>query len=148
MILQLIGFGINTMGYADRYDLYFNFDKIVYEGQIWRMFTCFFFIKKFNIYSCFEIIFFYHMLKNLERGLHKGSLDFLYLMTVLWTVLQTLAATFTINHLGNIFKYTIYYLYGRSNEDNVVMVNLMPIRAPYLIWYTFNNSGSYSSLTG
>ena len=46
-----------------------------------------------------------------------------------------LAVVFTINHLGIIFKYSIYYLYGRANEDNVIMVNLMLIRAPYLIWY-------------
>jgi hypothetical protein len=55
-------------------------------------------------------------------------------MTVLCSILEVLAAILAINHLGIIFKYAIYYLYGRSNEDNVIMVNLMLIRAPYLIW--------------
>jgi hypothetical protein len=59
-------------------------------------------------------------------------------MCVLCGVLELLAAVFTINHLGIIFKYAIYYLYGRSNEGNVVMVNLMFVGAPYLIWYLLN----------
>jgi hypothetical protein len=80
----------------------------------------------------------YNILKNLERGLHRGSVDFLFLMCVLCGVLELLAAVFTINHLGIIFKYAIYYLYGRSNEGNVVMVNLMFVGAPYLIWYLLN----------
>ena len=77
----------------------------------------------------------YHILKNLERGLHKGSIDFLFLMLLLSTTLEIFAVMFTINHLGVIFKYAIYYLYGRSNQENVIMVNFMLIRAPYLIWY-------------
>jgi hypothetical protein len=35
MIHQLIGFGIEYGEYFSRYDLYFNFDKIFYEGQVW-----------------------------------------------------------------------------------------------------------------
>lgn len=34
MLLQLVGLGLHSLGYADRYDLYFNFDKIVFEGQV------------------------------------------------------------------------------------------------------------------
>jgi hypothetical protein len=80
--------------------------------------------------------------------LHRGSIDFLFLVMVLCTVLDIIAAFFTINHLGVIFKYAIYYLYGRTNEDNLIMVNLIFLRAPYLIWFSCYYSGSYSSLTG
>lgn len=69
-------------------------------------------------------------------------------MAVLTAVLEFLAAVLTINHLGIIFKYSIYYLYGRANEDNVIMVNLMLLRAPYLIWYPPPHPGSSSSSTG
>ena len=57
----------------------------------------------------------YHILKNLERSLHRGSIDFLFLMFVLSLSLEIIASFFSINHLGNIFKYSIYYLYGRNN---------------------------------
>ena len=71
MIMQLVGLAVHSMGQADRYDLYFNLEKIVFEGQvlvtlesgtrrpiqIWRLVTCFFFIKRLNIYSFFEIMF-------------------------------------------------------------------------------------------
>lgn len=69
-------------------------------------------------------------------------------MVVLCATLEILAVVFSINHLGVIFKYAIYYLYGRSNEDNVIMVNLMLVRAPYLIWYGQFNSGLSSSSIG
>jgi hypothetical protein len=90
----------------------------------------------------------YSILKNLERGLHRGSVDFLFLMVLLCAALEILAAVLSINHLGVIFKYAIYYLYGRANEDNVLMVNLMLLRAPYLIWYSPVDQGSSSSSTG
>lgn len=34
MIHQLIGLAMEYTGYFSRYDLYFNFDKIFYEGQV------------------------------------------------------------------------------------------------------------------
>ena len=36
-------------------------------------------------------------------------------MFVLGAALEIIASVFAINHLGNIFKYSIYYLYGRTN---------------------------------
>ena len=30
MMLQIVGLAIHSVGYVDRYDLYFNFDKIVW----------------------------------------------------------------------------------------------------------------------
>ena len=51
----------------------------------------------------------------MERGLHRGSIDFFFLMVVLFCVLESFAVVFSINHLGVIFKYAIYYLYGRFN---------------------------------
>jgi hypothetical protein len=34
MLQQIIGLGIEYSGYFPRYDLYFNFDKIFYEGEV------------------------------------------------------------------------------------------------------------------
>jgi len=46
MLHQFAGLAIYTLGYAERYDLYFNFEKILYEGQV-----C-----KYRIYSVNSII--------------------------------------------------------------------------------------------
>lgn len=34
MLQQLVGLAIHSMGYAERYDLYFSIDKILWEGQV------------------------------------------------------------------------------------------------------------------
>jgi hypothetical protein len=34
MLQQLIGLGIQEGEYLTRYDLYFNFEKIFYEGEV------------------------------------------------------------------------------------------------------------------
>jgi hypothetical protein len=34
MTMQLLGLAIHSLGYAERYDLYFNLDKIIWEGQV------------------------------------------------------------------------------------------------------------------
>lgn len=34
LLLQLIGLLMLSMELADRYDFYFNFEKIIYEGQV------------------------------------------------------------------------------------------------------------------
>jgi len=75
------------------------------------------------------------MLKNLERGgFRRGSIDFLFIIVLICSTLYGLSIVFTINYLGPIFKYTIYYIYGRNNHDQLVLINFLPIRAPYLLW--------------
>ena len=34
MLQQFAGLAIYSLGYAERYDLYFNLDKIIWEGQV------------------------------------------------------------------------------------------------------------------
>lgn len=109
--------------------------------QVWRLVTSLFFMKKVGVFLFFEVLFMYlthprsyHMLKNLERGFNRGSIDFLYLIVVICTLLYSVAWALSINYLGLIFKYVIYYLYGRTNYDHIVHINLIPIRAPFLIW--------------
>lgn len=55
------------------------------------------------------------MFKNLERGFNRGSIDFLFLVFLILSILYGLAWALSINHLGIIFKYVIYYMYGRTN---------------------------------
>lgn len=74
------------------------------------------------------------MFKNLERGFNRGSIDFLFLITVIISTIYGLAWAMSINYLGFIFKYVIYYLYGRTNYDHIIHINLIPVRAPFLIW--------------
>lgn len=74
------------------------------------------------------------MLKSLERGFNRGSVEFLYLITIILFAIYVLATIFSINYLGIIFKYVIYYIYGRTNYEHVIRLNLIPVRAPFLIW--------------
>ena len=82
------------------------------------------------------------MLKNLERGgFGRGSVDFLYVVSVILGVLYGLGWYLGISHLGGIFKHTIYYLYGRTNYDHIIHINLIPMRAPFLIWCLHTDTG-------
>lgn len=75
------------------------------------------------------------MIKNLERGgFNRGSVDFLFLILVIIFIIYIFAWFLSINHLGIIFKYVLYYLYGRTNYQQILLINLIPIRAPFLIW--------------
>ena len=75
------------------------------------------------------------MLKNLERGgFNRGSVDFLFLILLILVLIYVLAWSLSINHLGTIFKYVISYLYGRTNYQQIILINMIPIRAPFLIW--------------
>ena len=84
------------------------------------------------------------MFKNLERGFNRGSIDFLFLITIIISAIYGLAWAMSINYLGFIFKYVIYYLYGRTNYDHIIHINLIPVRAPFLIWYFSIHLGCFS----
>ena len=53
MGLQLGGLALHSLDLADRYDLYFNVPKIVYEGEVWRLVTSLLFFKKLSIFLFF-----------------------------------------------------------------------------------------------
>lgn len=38
MTMQIAGLALHSLGYADRYDLYFSLDKILWEGQVYYKF--------------------------------------------------------------------------------------------------------------
>lgn len=57
MVLQIGGLLVQSLNLADRYDLYFNFPKIIYDGQIWRLVTSLFFFKKLSLFLFFEVLF-------------------------------------------------------------------------------------------
>ncbi len=88
------------------------------------------------------------MFQNLERGFNRGSIDFLYLVFLILSILYGFAWAFGINHLGIIFKFVIFYMYGRTNSDHEVQLNFIPVRAPFVIWYAVLDLGSYSFWNG
>lgn len=40
-----------------------------------------------------------------------------------------------INFLSNIFIFSMYYYYGRIHSNQIVIINLLPMRASFMIWY-------------
>jgi len=40
-----------------------------------------------------------------------------------------------INFLSNIFIYAMYYYYGRIHSDRIIIINFLPMRASFMIWY-------------
>ena len=168
MLHQLVGLGIQYGDYFSRYDLYFDAGKIFAEGEVryvWKntddhnvgVASVHFALLLQEGQLLFLLLaalhvpsgqFRYHMLKNLERGFNRGSVDFLFNIVLILGTLYALAFAFSIGYLGIIFKYVIYYLFGRTNSEHFIMINLIPMRAPFLIWYSSRHAGCSSSSTG
>ena len=70
-----------------------------------------------------------------KSGLKRGSIDYLYMLLLLHVILFFFASVFKIYSLNDIFMFVLYYLNGRKDRNQIIIINFMPIRSPYLVWY-------------
>lgn len=59
-----------------------------------------------------------------------------------------------ISSLNGIYIYSLFYYYGRVHSDRIIFINLIPIRAPYCLWFLvafswlLGNPSLYNDLLG
>lgn len=75
---------------------------------------------------------------SVERSSFKrGSIDFLYFLILMSGLIYFFAIVLKINFLSNIYIYAMYYYYGRIHSNRIIIINFLPMRASFMIWYLF-----------
>jgi hypothetical protein len=70
-----------------------------------------------------------------KSGFKRGSVDYLYFNILVLVPLYVSATIFKIYSLNDIYTFVLYYLNGRKDRDQLFIINFIPIRGPYLVWY-------------
>jgi len=126
-----------AMDLISPYSLYFNFDLIFFEGQIWRLFSSFMFFGLFSVDFLFHMYFLVRYCRLLEEGDFRGRTANFVLMLFFGIFLIAMVAPFVQAHnfLGSALTFMMTYVWGRRNEDVKMSVfGLITFTAPYLPW--------------
>lgn len=118
------------------YYLYYN-PELIFEGQIWRLFSPFLFFGVFSVDFMFNMYFLVRHCRQLEEGDFRGKPSQFVLMILFGISLIVLIAPFlqTHNFLGSALTFMMTYVWGRRNEDvRMSMFGVITFTAPYLPW--------------
>jgi len=118
------------------YYLYYN-PELIFEGQIWRLFSPFLFFGLFSVDFMFNMYFLVRHCRQLEEGDFRGKPSQFVLMILFGISLIVLIAPFLQMHnfLGSALTFMMTYVWGRRNEDvRMSMFGVITFTAPYLPW--------------
>jgi len=118
------------------YYLYYN-TELIFEGQIWRLFSPFLFFGLFSIDFIFNMYFLVRHCRQLEEGDFRGKPSQFILMILFGITSICLLTPFLKSHnfLGSALTFMMTYVWGRRNEDvRMSMFGLISFTAPYLPW--------------
>ena len=138
--LYFTGAFLTTAGCAldiiSPFSLYYNFDLIFSQGQIWRLFTSYLFFGMFSIDFLFHMYFLVRYCRLLEEGDFRGRTANFVLMLTFGIALMTLVAPFFgVHFLGSSLTFMMTYVWGRRNEHaRMSFLGVFTFRAPYLPW--------------
>lgn len=118
------------------FQLYFNPTLIIYQYQIWRLFTTFLFFGTMGFSFFFNMIFAYKYCRMLEEGSFRGrSSDFVMLFVFGGTIMVIFAFYGKQLFLGQAFTIMLVYVWSRRNPFvRMNLFGIMNFPAPYLPW--------------
>lgn len=118
------------------FSLYFNFNLIFFQGQVWRLLTTFLFFGLFSLDFLFHMYFLVRYCRLLEEGDFRGRTAHFILMLLFGITLMTMVAPFLgVNFLGSSLSFMMLYIWGRRNEDaRMSFLGVFSFTAPYLPW--------------
>ena len=118
--------------------LYFNYDLVVHEHQVWRLVTSYLFFGVFSIDFMFHMYFLVRYSRLLEEGsdFRNGRTSNYILMLVFGIGNISLVATYTnVHFLGSALTFMMVYVWGRRNPDiKMSFLGFFTFNAPYLPW--------------
>jgi len=128
------------------FNLYYNFDLIFFQGQVWRLFTSFLFFGMFSLHFFFHMFFLVRYCRLLEEGDFRGRKANFVLMLLFGIFTISLIAPFiSANFLGNSLSFMMTYIWGRRNENvKMSFLGVFSFTAPYLPWVML----AFTLLTG
>jgi len=118
------------------FSLYFNFNLIFVQGQVWRLITTFLFFGLFSIDFLFHMYFLVRYCRLLEEGDFRGRTAHFAMFMLFGIVLMTMVAPFvSVHFLGSSLTFMMVYVWGRRNEDvRMSLLGVFSFTAPYLPW--------------
>jgi len=132
---------LTTVGCAmdlfNPFHLYYNFDLIVFQGQVWRLFSSFLYFGMFNnLDFLLHLFFMVRYCRLLEEGeFHGRTAHFVYFILFCILGIASSASWIGANFLGNSLTFAMTYVWGRRNEDvRMGLFGFIQITAPYLCW--------------
>ena len=107
------------------------------------MITSLFFLKDFDLASLYKCIILYiispyslYISSSIEKnGFKRGSIDYLYFTCLCLLLIYSSAILFGISSLTGVYLYSLYYYFGRIHTERLIIINFIPIRAPYCLWF-------------
>jgi len=138
--LYFTGAFLTTAGCAldiiSPFSLYFNFDLIFFQGQIWRLLTTYLFFGMFSIDFIFHMYFLVRYCRMLEEGDFRGRTANFVMMIMFGVIFMTAVAPFiSVHFLGSSLTFMMVYVWGRRNEDiRMSFLGVFTFNAPYLPW--------------
>lgn len=59
----------------------------------------------------------------------------MYYNILCFGMIYILAIVFGISSLNGIYLHALFYYFGRIHSDRLIIINFIPIRAPYCLWF-------------
>mmetsp|Transcript_11759 Transcript_11759/g.20937 ORF Transcript_11759/g.20937 Transcript_11759/m.20937 type:complete len:244 (+) Transcript_11759:251-982(+) len=146
MALPLVTRGYVTMAFLTTaacaleiitpYNVYYNTKLIFSKGEVWRLFTNFFFFGNLGLDFVFHMFFLLKYCKSLEEGSFRGrSADFLWMLLFGGILLTGIAPFVNIQFLGSSLTFMMVYVWGRRHQYvNLSFLGIFTFTAPYLPW--------------
>lgn len=118
------------------FNVYFNAKLIFKNGEVWRLFTNFFYFGSLGIDFVFHMFFLYRYCRSLEEGSFRGrSADFLWMLLIGGGLLTCIAPFVNIQFLGASLTFMMVYVWGRRHpHDHLSFLGIFTFTAPYLPW--------------
>ncbi|KAG7349808.1 Der1-like family protein [Nitzschia inconspicua] len=118
------------------FSLYFNWDLVFSQGQVWRLITSYLFFGAFSVDFLFHMYFLVRYSRMLEEGDFRGRTANYVLMLLFGIVCISLMAVFTrVLFLGSALTFMMVYVFGRRNPDvKMSFMGIFSFQAPWLPW--------------
>ena len=123
------------------FSLYFNFNLIFVQGQVWRLFTSFLFFGMFSIDFLFHMYFMVRYSRLLEEGDFRGRTANFLMMLLFGIMMMTFVAPFlTVNFLGNSLTFMMLYVWVSVLNFCIFLFLFLEVCLNWLHTYlTYNN---------
>ncbi|KHN78532.1 Derlin-2 [Toxocara canis] len=124
------------LDFVTPFHLYFNWNLILYEYQVWRLLTSFCFFGAFGFSFLFNMIFTYRYCMMLEEGSFRGRRADFAFMFIYGAVFMIVCGTFVhMVFLGQAFTIMLVYVWSRRNPYiRMNFFGVLSFNAPYLPW--------------
>ena len=115
------------------FSLYFSWE-LVFQGQVWRLFTSYMFFGVFSIDFLFHMYFLVRYSRLLEEGDFRGKTAKYAWMLLFGIVCISMVAVYTnVLFLGSALTFMMMYIWGRRNEHaQMAFFGVLTFRAPWL----------------